>query len=259
MIKAVFLDIDGTLISFETHQIAPSSIEAIQAVREKGVKVFAATGRAKAFLGQIAELPLDGFVIMNGAYCFLPDGTEIHVDAIPQEDLIRLNEYLQTSDIPFTFIEREVMYINRVNPLVEELAAYFNVFVPPVVSPHEAIGKEVLQLMGYFGEEIEAELFGKVLLHCEPMRWHPLFTDIAPKGNDKQFGIARMAAHFGIGQDEILAIGDGGNDKRMLQYAGVGVAMGNAKDDVKACADYVTTSVDQDGVANALNRYILHV
>lgn len=77
------------------------------------------------------------------------------------------------------------------------------------------------------------------------------------KGNTKQNGINQIISHFGIRLEETMAFGDGGNDISMLRHAGIGVAMGNANDEVKASADYVTTSVDEDGIANALRELII--
>ena len=86
-------------------------------------------------------------------------------------------------------------------------------------------------------------------------RWHPAFVDITTKGCTKQQGIDEIIRHFGISLDETMAFGDGGNDISMIQHAAIGVAMGNALDSVKAVADYITDSVDEDGIANALKHF----
>lgn len=86
-------------------------------------------------------------------------------------------------------------------------------------------------------------------------RWSPYFADVVAKGCTKAVGIDRIIEHYGIALEETMAFGDGGNDIAMLQHVGVGVAMGNAMDDVKASADYVTTSVDEDGIAVALRHF----
>lgn len=86
-------------------------------------------------------------------------------------------------------------------------------------------------------------------------RWHPAFVDVTAKGNTKQNGIDQIIRHFGIKLEETMVFGDGGNDISMLRHAGIGVAMGNANDDVKAASNYTTTSVDEDGIANALKYF----
>ena len=80
-------------------------------------------------------------------------------------------------------------------------------------------------------------------------------VDVTAKGNTKQNGIDQIIRHFGIKLEETMAFGDGGNDISMLRHAGIGVAMGNANDDVKAASNYTTTSVDEDGIANALKYF----
>ena len=91
-----------------------------------------------------------------------------------------------------------------------------------------------------------------------PLRDGPLascFVDVTAKGNTKRNGIDQIIRHFGIKLEETMAFGDGGNDISMLRHAGIGVAMGNANNDVKAASNYTTTSVDEDGIANALKYF----
>ena len=90
---------------------------------------------------------------------------------------------------------------------------------------------------------------------CAATRWSPYFSDITPRGGSKRVGIEKMLAHFGIPASDTMAFGDGGNDIEMLRFAGVGVAMGNAGEEVRLAADYVTDDVDHDGIQNALRRF----
>ena len=86
MTKALFFDIDGTLVSFETHRIPSSTIEALEAAHAKGLKIFIATGRPKAIINNLSELQdrnlIDGYITMNGAYCFVGEQV-IYKSAIP--------------------------------------------------------------------------------------------------------------------------------------------------------------------------------
>ncbi|MBR5298612.1 MAG: HAD hydrolase family protein, partial [Parabacteroides sp.] len=79
--------------------------------------------------------------------------------------------------------------------------------------------------------------------------------DVVSMGISKRVGIDKMLEHFHIGLDECMAFGDGGNDIQMLSHVGLGVAMGNASDEVKKYADYVTDSVDEDGIYKALKFF----
>ena len=126
----------------------------------------------------------------------------------------------------------------------------------PGVTPAEALRliPDVCQLSPFFDEEQEREI-RPLLPNCEIGRWHPAFVDVSALGNTKQLGIDQICRHFGIDVTDTMAIGDGGNDIPMLRHAGIGVAMGNANDTVKAEADYVTDTVDQDGIAKALQHF----
>ena len=111
--------------------------------------------------------------------------------------------------------------------------------------------------MAFFNKDSEQYIMSNVLTHCDANRWHPAFTDCIPKGTDKSVGIDIVCSHYGLDVSETMAFGDGGNDIGMLSHAGIGVAMGNASDEVKAAASYVTSSVDEDGIARALEKFCL--
>jgi hydroxymethylpyrimidine pyrophosphatase-like HAD family hydrolase len=114
----------------------------------------------------------------------------------------------------------------------------------------------VYQILGFFEAGQEARVM-QHLPHCVTTRWSPLFTDIVPAGSNKWAGITNILAHFGILPDETMAFGDGGNDMEMLTNAGIGVAMGNADENVKQAADYITATVDGDGIVKALRHFNL--
>ena len=86
-------------------------------------------------------------------------------------------------------------------------------------------------------------------------RWWNRACDIIPCNGGKDIGIQKILDYFNFNKEEAMAFGDGGNDISMLKYVGTGVAMGNAKDDVKAIADYITDSVQEDGIVSALKHF----
>ena len=89
------------------------------------------------------------------------------------------------------------------------------------------------------------------------VRSTPFFLEILRPEANKGSGISLLAKELGLKQEEIICVGDAGNDKHMIEYAGLGVAMGNATDEIKEMADYVTLSNDEDGVAHVINKFIL--
>ncbi len=257
MIKALFFDIDGTLVSFETHNVPQSTVEALKEAKRRGVKIFIATGRPKVIINNLGEIPdlLDGYITMNGAYCFVGDEV-IYKSALPREDVLRLTAYCAEQEATCIVIgEHDICAFGGGSIVNELFHEHLKVEAPiPDVPYEEAIDKEVFQLTPFISEEQEKEI-GKQLTECEIARWHPAFTDVTRIGNTKQRGIDEVISRFGIKPEETMAFGDGGNDMTMLQHAGIGVAMGNALEHVKAVADYVTTGVDEDGVMRALKHF----
>ena len=114
--------------------------------------------------------------------------------------------------------------------------------------------QDILQLTPFFPADYEPELLAR-MPQCVSGRWHPEFTDITANGADKGKGIVAMASHEGFDPSRTMAFGDGGNDSSMILQAGIGIAMGNAIDALKEQADYVTTSVDDDGILHALRHF----
>lgn len=252
MSKALFFDIDGTLVSFKTHTIPQSTLDALKKLKANGHKIFIATGRPKLLIGKFCNLGFDGYVTMNGAHCFTDDGIDIYKGTIPHEDIERLIAYFGTHSYPFLCILNNDWFITHSNEDVEEICRLIEIKTPPIAPLETVRGKEVLEMMGYFPKTAENDIFEKILTHCEPLRWHPVFTDIVKKGISKSTGIEEVIQYYGIDLKDTIAFGDGGNDISMLQHVGTGIAMGNANDKVKAAANYVTTSVDENGIANAL-------
>ena len=259
MVKAIFFDIDGTLVSFQTHCIPTSTRQALEELHHRGIKLFIATGRPKwLMMHAIGNLPFDGFITLNGVHCFTSNRKDIHKDCIPQEDINRLIDFhKENPDMPFVFVHDNTWFITHVNKDVEEISRYIEVELPPVFPIEKAAEKDILQIMGYFTPDNDQTLFKSVLPHCQPMRWHPLFTDIISKGNSKSNGIDKILDYYDIDITETMAFGDGGNDISMLSHVNIGVAMGNAAEKVQAAAKYVTTSVDEDGIMNALKHFKL--
>lgn len=260
MVKAIFFDIDGTLISFRTHEIPASTREALAALRERGVKLFIASGRHPLDIFPCVNFPFDGYVALNGGLCMTREGEVIFRREIDHGDIERLIEW-QRGDGRFACVlagERE-MCINFVDDRVTRVRKLVETENRAQIVPFEEwcakARKGVLQLIAFFGTDVEPQLMRDVLPNCRAMRWCPLFADVVPAGVSKAEGIDRMLESYGIALDEAMAFGDGGNDIPMLQHVGLSVAMGNAEQEVKRAASYVTTSVDDHGIALALRHF----
>ena len=179
----------------------------------------------------------------------------IYKSAIPAADVQTLARISSEQNFPCIFVGEHDICVCQPDDMVKKIFNdYLKVDVLPVKTPEEAIRREIFQMTPFITLEQEKEILPQ-LPDCESGRWFPAFADITAKGNTKQKGIDEIINHFGIRLEETMAFGDGGNDVSMLRHAAIGVAMGNAVDEVKEHANYITTSVDEDGVANAHKHF----
>ena len=254
---ALFFDIDGTLVSFETHEIPPSTILALTQAKANGSRVYIATGRPPIIitnLGAIEHL-IDGYITTNGALCFVGD-EYVCCQPIPKEDVMTCVEDCQEKGNSLIIVGRKDVAVldprGDVDRIFRQILAVKNL---DKASPLDVVlQQDILQLTPFFPADYEPLLMAR-LPQCVSGRWHPEFTDITANGADKGKGILAMARHEGFDPSRTMAFGDGGNDTSMILQAGIGIAMGNAIDDLKRQADYVTTSVDDDGILNALRHF----
>ena len=253
---ALFFDIDGTLVSFQTHQVPQETKDAIRRLRENGIKVFVATGRMLKMVDVLNDIEFDGYITYNGSCCV--DSTKENVifkNTVPQDELEALARRLEHDRFPVSFMCKDEMYVNYLDELVTRVAKVVEV-EPPVEKPVDEIIKEdVFQLCIYVDEPHLQRIIAETLPGCVGMRWIEYFADVNVRGMNKQYGIDKILEHFDIQLECAMAFGDGGNDVPMVRDAGVGVAMGNACEELKAVADYVTLSVDDDGIEAALQHY----
>lgn len=258
MVKALFLDIDGTLVSFKTHAVPQATVDALCEAHAKGVRIFIATGRPKVIINNLDVLQqtgiIDGYVTMNGGYCFVGDEV-IAKQVIPASEVRAIASVCERRGYACIFVREHSISVCQPSDLLKQIFYdYLHVDVIPEVSFEEAVQGEILQVTPFMTVEQEQELV-PLLPTCEIGRWHPAFSDITAAGSTKQKGVDAMIGHFGIALSDTMAFGDGGNDIGMLRHVGIGVAMGNASDTVKEAADYVTTSVDEEGIRRALQHF----
>jgi len=254
---ALFFDIDGTLVSFKTHEIPPSTIFALTQAKAYGHKVFISTGRPPLIitnLGAIEHL-IDGYVTINGALCFVGDKM-VRCKDIPKEAALTVVQDAQEKNYGLIVVgEKDVAVIDPQGEVDRVFRGEIAVENLNQAKPlDQVLEQRILQLTPFFPEAYEHDLMLRIP-SCTSGRWHPAFTDITAKGADKGEGILTLAAHLGLDPQYTMAFGDGGNDSSMIKAAGIGVAMGNALESLKQEADYTTTSVDDDGVLNALRHF----
>lgn len=255
MTKAIFFDIDGTLVSFKTHRVSKETVDALSQLRRKGIKIFVATGRMLAMTNVLDGIEFDGFIAYNGSCCTDGDKNILYKHTIPQKELNDLVNHLEKDRFPVSFMCKESMFVNYHAPVVLKVASLVNVEPPVIRDPREVIKEDVYQLCIYVDDKKLTEIIKEVLPDCIPGRWIPEFADVNMRGISKQSGIDQIIGHYGINLEETMAFGDGGNDISMLKHAAIGVAMANSNDDVKASADYIAGDVDEGGLPDALRHF----
>ena len=257
MIKALFFDIDGTLVSFNTHEIPESTVKAIKMAKANGVKVFISTGRPKAFISSLDSIEpyIDGYITNNGACSFIGNDV-INSNPITPGDVDTIYNYAIGHNHPMIIMGKDdFAIINNYDTVYSIFYGELRIRVDRNIKPASEVMKgDIYQMTMFLDPEEEKQLLAQTK-HINSARWCPDFTDITDQSADKGTGLEKMAEYLGFQIDETMSFGDGGNDIPIIKRAGIGVVMGNATYEVKQYADYVTTSVDEDGVFNALKHF----
>jgi len=269
MYKLVGIDIDGTLLN-DQREVTKEVKEAIQAAKWKGVKIVLTTGRPIGGVnGLVEELKLndqDDFVITyNGALVQNTYTNEVISQiSLTFQDLKDLYELSKNLHSPMHFFDTEHIYtpnkninkytvyesyVNQVPLLyrtIDEISE--NILIPKImfIDDPEKLNRTIENIPNSYKEKY-------MMVKSAPFFFEILHPEVS-KGN----AIKKLAEKLSIQQEEIICIGDGGNDLSMIEYAGCGVAMGNAEKEVKEAAQFHTLSNNDHGVAYAIHKLILN-
>lgn len=259
MIKAAFFDVDGTLLSFRTHLMPESTKAALVELRRRGVKCFVATGRLKKQLPPCVRDGFEGFtgfdayVTLSGSYCYAAGGEPYFEVPIDVDDVAHVVEQVRAGLYEVIAMDAEHDFVSAKTPEIREVERMANLDYE-VGDIDYALSHKIFQFCGFVPPERE-----HIITDGHPgimtTRWTDLFCDVVPARSGKPEGVRATLERFGIGVEESIAFGDGGNDATMLEACGIGVAMGNGTESCRAAADYVTDDVDHDGIAGALRHF----
>ena len=256
MIKAVFLDFDGTLFSHHSASIPASAYEAIDKLRENGIKVFLCTGRAFAefYDFDLIGLTFSGKILVNGQIIYDKNDRIIYHTPIEGELKERLVDLFTNRRIPIYFAAEDKNFMNYVddNTVCVQKAVGSD---PPNIESYQ--GQDIYMATAFVDNEEQLRTITSLKEIAEVTYWHIGACDIVPKGISKLVGIREALKYWNIDMSETLAIGDGDNDVEMLKECAIGIAMGNSFDGVKEYADYVTDDIDEDGLYHALKHFEL--
>ena len=152
MIKAIFFDIDGTLVSYSTHEVPQSAFDALYKLKEKGIRLFIATGRGKDGLAVLKDFPFDGYITLNGQYCYTNQGEIIYENTINKEDLQSLLDYVEKDPFPCGFTEEHTKYFNYRDQRVDDLHAITHNDDHPAGDCSQVVNHKVYQVMCFVDE-----------------------------------------------------------------------------------------------------------
>ena len=251
--KIIFFDIDGTLKSFSKKTIAPIIIDTLNKLKKKDIKIFISTGRPPFMIPHFKGIEFDGYICFNGSYCY--DNKQVlFKHPIDKDDIRQVISNGKKMGLPIMLSGAKRFGANFYN---KNLSDYVKISkdVDIVIDDYDDLLEEdIFQMMAGGREEIDLPLLENTKT-LKIVRWWDRANDIISKECGKPQGIKGILDIYHFNREECMAFGDGGNDLDMLEYAGVGIAMGNAMDHVKQAADYVTDDVDHDGIYTALKHF----
>ncbi|MEO8764926.1 MAG: Cof-type HAD-IIB family hydrolase [Ginsengibacter sp.] len=266
MYKAVFIDIDGTLIKSD-HTISEATFDVIQKLKQKNILVILVSARPlPAVLPIINKTGLTNYPVasLNGAYIVI-EGKILFESTIDVTTVATLHQQLQKYDATIIYYEQAQWFSERkdyhtdyeqkiteipitIRPFAETLQTWQDKNAGP--NKVHVIGKAAL--VNEIQDHLQQQFAGHLSISTSKSTYLEVMHITASKLN----ALKILIGHYNIKQEETIAIGDNFNDKEMIEFAGIGIAMGNAPAAVKAAADYVTDTNNNDGVCKAILKFI---
>ncbi|MGT2754890.1 Cof-type HAD-IIB family hydrolase [Streptococcus ovis] len=269
MIKLLALDMDGTLLN-DQKQLTQAQIDAIHAAIEAGIKLVLCTGRilqgTKPYFEQLGLNAENEYVIVNNGCSThqTKDWKLIDWEELSVEDITYLAPFAQNSQMQFTLFDEEHYFVLDEEANEQVLEDTKLVFIEPtILSYEEAISGKNTLFQAMFVGNIEAtdrfqeQNHEQLSQRFNAVRSQPIIYEVLPKHASKASALKKLAERLNILPNEIMAIGDANNDIEMLKFAGLSIAMGNAADHIKALTTDVTEDNNHDGVAKAIEKWIL--
>ncbi|NLG32189.1 MAG: HAD family phosphatase [Syntrophomonadaceae bacterium] len=264
-VKLVAIDLDDTLLN-PGLEISPGCAAAIRAVREKGILVTLATGRMyRSALPYALQLGVDiPLITYQGALVQSSLSEDIlYYKPVPRQAAREVMSIFKDMGVHYHTYFQDDLYMDTLTPegmSYLELAGVRPVIVNDLIETLQY--EESIKIMAIIKNETQVERTEQILKNIygtslNITRSKPHFLEIMNCKANKAIALQVIARHYNIDRSEVLAVGDSYNDLEMIQWAGIGVAMGNARKRVKEVADFVTLTNEEEGVAEALYKYVL--
>ena len=253
-IKIIFFDIDDTLRNSKTGFI-PSTIPTVfQQLREKGILTGIATGRG--IFGVVPEIKAfkpDFFVTLNGAYIEDKKGNVIYSNKIARDKVEEYIAWTKEVGIDYGLVGSHEAKLSRRTEMISQ--AIDPIYPDLEVDPDFYQKEDIYQMWTFEDQGDDLTLPESLASTLRMVRWHEHSSDVVSISGSKAAGVAKVVDQLGLKPEIVMVFGDGLNDFELFDYAGISVAMGISHDKIKEKADYITKTVEEDGIFDALEGF----
>lgn len=253
MYKIVFFDVDGTLLSEVDRSIKESTRESINCLIDKGIKVVVATGRPYSMCEEFKEMGINIFITANGAYIKENDEV-IYKSVLSKKTVTDLSDFAHANGTALSYLTSSFKMNglgSNDSRVIQALNETLNISSYPETIT--SLLDEIYCICLYASQE-EAEKFIKKFPNLKFDRFHNYVTNLLEQEVSKLTAVKQVLTYLNYSKSEAIAFGDGENDISMLQYVGLGIAMGNSGDNLKSMSDFITKNSSDDGIYYALKK-----
>ena len=253
-IKIIFFDIDDTLRNSKTGFI-PSTIPTVfQQLREKGILTGIATGRGIfGVVPEIKALKPDFFVTLNGAYIEDKKGNVIYSNKIARDKVEEYIAWTKEVGIDYGLVGSHGAKLSRRTEMISQ--AIDPIYPDLEVDPDFYQKEDIYQMWTFENQGDDLTLPESLASTLRMVRWHEHSSDVVPISGSKAAGVAKVVDQLGLKPENVMVFGDGLNDLELFDYAGISVAMEISHDIIKEKADYITKTLEEDGIFDALEGF----
>lgn len=260
MIKMVATDIDGTILPYNG-EFRPAVIDCINKLSDKGVKVVLVTGRMHSSTVPIAKkLGLNTPVISyQGGLIKEINGTTLYQSNLPTQIAKEIIKWSRQNKVHLNLYLDDKLYVEENNEIIQYYIK--GKFVNYTVCSFDNLEiKDINKLLAIDIHDPErvtgwVEVLQEKYPQLYIVKSTPYYCEIGPSNAKKSLSVEFLRNYWGIKKEEVLTIGDQNNDIDLVECGGIGVAMGNGTEELKACADYITDTCENDGFVKAIEKF----
>ena len=253
-IKIIFFDIDDTLRNSKTGFI-PSTIPTVfKQLREKGILTGIATGRGIfGVVSEIKALKPDFFVTLNGAYIEDKKGNVVYSNKIAKDKVEDYITWTKEVGIDYGLVGSHAAKLSRRTEMINQ--AIDPIYPDLEVDPDFYQKEDIYQMWTFEDQGDDLTLPESLASTLRMVRWHEHSSDVVPISGSKAAGVAKVVDQLGLKPENVMVFGDGLNDLELFDFAGISVAMGVSHEKIKEKADYITKTLEEDGIFDALEGF----